>query len=254
MGGAVVREVVSRVITRVSVCGRHRCVRGARQSAQMDGRMPHTRVIYLIAALLFTPPAVAEADPCAVSFGDVDASAEATVVDVQCVIVTLLWSLGDANPPLPHCLVGPLSSADLSCDGTVSVSDALLAIGATLGEELNAALDTDANGCPDACAPPECTTPDWTLSAPLSTLSAVEPESGLGALFPLAPNEIAPAPAEVHCAAPPCPTSPAAPMRWRCSICLKMPTSKIPTGSCCAPDQRRCRGIMHECEKLRRRR
>ncbi len=90
-------------------------------------------------------------DPCA-ALGDVDASGTVSVVDTQCVVLTILASLGSTSAPL--CLYGPPFVADLDCSGTVDVADAALSVRYALGLPLDAALDADGNACPDACQAP----------------------------------------------------------------------------------------------------
>ncbi len=113
-------------------------------------------VCAVAAALVGTTAATAHAASCA-TWGDVDGSGGVDVIDVQCAVLTTLWSLGGPGAALPHCVVASgVFAADLDCDHLVQVDDVQLAIGGALGIPLAAALDANGNACPDACeAPPE---------------------------------------------------------------------------------------------------
>jgi hypothetical protein len=77
------------------------------------------------------------------------------VVDVQCSALTALWEISGVGAP-PGCLAsGDPADADLDCNGTVTVVDSLLVIQLVLGMPFNESLDSNGNGCIDACeAPP----------------------------------------------------------------------------------------------------
>lgn len=88
---------------------------------------------------------------CLTPPGDVNASGNTNVSDVQCAIQTNLAVLGGGGAAPPACLGGPVDVVDGNCDGSVTVADVTLVISAALGIPLSAALDADADGCPDAC-------------------------------------------------------------------------------------------------------
>lgn len=76
------------------------------------------------------------------------------VVDVQCVILMVLWSLGGQIGDTPTCLAVPGSPAivpDHNCDGVISVSDVIIATQFALASPLNEGLDANENDCVDAC-------------------------------------------------------------------------------------------------------
>lgn len=93
-----------------------------------------------------------ELSVCDGLFGDVNYSGAVNVADVQCSTLTVLWILGGKVLTQPSCLgvVGP-EAANLNCQTGVDIADVMLAIGAVLGAPLALELDTDLNGCPDAC-------------------------------------------------------------------------------------------------------
>lgn len=86
--------------------------------------------------------------------GDLNASGDVDVVDVQCAILTTLWKLGGKAGDAPACLAGPVVLADVQCDGTVDVVDVVQLIITALGQPLGPGIDADGDGCPDNCAAP----------------------------------------------------------------------------------------------------
>jgi hypothetical protein len=105
---------------------------------------------------------------CADPPGDVTQDGTATVVDVQCVIIVALWTLGGGEPGAPDeptCVGGDVGAADIDCSASVDVTDAILDIQLVLGQSLDPSTDGDGNGCPDACdaqAPVDCCDPTDT--------------------------------------------------------------------------------------------
>ena len=88
-----------------------------------------------------------------VVFGDADGSGGPDVVDVQCNILIALFQLKiDSDAPPPQCAAGPMESSDLDCDGSVTVTDVILTVRAALDVGLSPDIDSDGDGCPDACA------------------------------------------------------------------------------------------------------
>ncbi|NUN13991.1 MAG: lamin tail domain-containing protein [Myxococcales bacterium] len=91
---------------------------------------------------------------CLTPPGDVDATGNATVADVQCLILVNLWSLDGQSGAVPGCLKIPGSPAivaDHNCDGVNNIADTLLAINFALKISLDPVLDANANQCVDAC-------------------------------------------------------------------------------------------------------
>lgn len=101
-------------------------------------------------------PAAGFGAVCAEPPGDVNGDSMTTVTDAQCAILTAVVSLGGQAPPTCLPLKGDgtlhLLRADLSCDGVVTVADVLLVIQHTLGAGLPPQIDTNGDGCVDACA------------------------------------------------------------------------------------------------------
>jgi hypothetical protein len=93
-----------------------------------------------------------EAVACTVG-GDLNASGDTTVPDVQCAILLNLWTIQGATGPTPACLLVPLAGADMDCSGDVSVVDVTLNIALVLGNVFGPTIDADADLCHDACDP-----------------------------------------------------------------------------------------------------
>jgi hypothetical protein len=84
--------------------------------------------------------------------GDLDQSGTNDVVDVQCAIVTVLWNLNGADPgAVPGCLDSAPTATDVNCDASIDVTDITLIIQFALGAPLDPAIDSDQDGCHDAC-------------------------------------------------------------------------------------------------------
>ncbi len=75
--------------------------------------------------------------------GDVTGDGGVNVVDVQCVVLTVV------SAQVPACAA---LSPDVNCDGATNVTDAVLDAQFALALPLAAAIDADGDGCPDACA------------------------------------------------------------------------------------------------------
>lgn len=104
----------------------------------------------VVVGLLAAAPALASS--CPDPLGDVNGNGVRNVVDLQCSIVTSLFQLmAMPGDPPPSCLGGAVSNADVDCTGAVNISDAQLIATLILGDSISAAIDGDANGCPDAC-------------------------------------------------------------------------------------------------------
>ncbi len=102
-------------------------------------------------AVYFSFPVGAFAE-CLDPPGDLNGNGVSDVVDVQCSILTALNVLNNGPAsPMPPCLNGALSTADLDCGNGVNVADVLLTIQYSLGVNLSIAIDADLNGCPDLC-------------------------------------------------------------------------------------------------------
>ena len=65
---------------------------------------------------------------CLDPVGDLDGSGVTNVVDVQCELIAILWTLGGEAGAPPTCISGPATHADVSCDNQTSVVDAVLLI------------------------------------------------------------------------------------------------------------------------------
>ncbi len=109
------------------------------------------RMARLAALVALGLPLRVAAVPCALPFGDLDGSGTTTVVDVQCGILVVLWTLADQQGPPPTCASGGPMSADVSCDAHIDVTDVQMLVSAALDLPWSADVDADGNGCPDAC-------------------------------------------------------------------------------------------------------
>ena len=104
--------------------------------------------LVLAAVLAVATPGARAA--CPTPPADVNGDDATDVVDVQCVILTTLWTLGPTGDP-PGCLAGEPSLADLECGGSVDVADVVVAIRLVLGLPLSPAMDANGDLCADAC-------------------------------------------------------------------------------------------------------
>lgn len=108
-----------------------------------------------LALALMAGPAAGHAATCGPTLGDVNGDLTKSVVDAQCGLLAVLWSLGGESGAPPSCLVS-LDEADQNCDATVNVVDVQLVIAQVLGVPLTSSLDANADGCPDACETAAC--------------------------------------------------------------------------------------------------
>lgn len=108
----------------------------------------------LMLVVMASSPALAQ---CTDDFGDLNGDSNTNVVDTQCAIIVALWDIAGQIDPLPAC-ASSAEAGDLSCDGNLNVVDVQLFITLALGGTFSPALDSDNNGCPDACEliDPEC--------------------------------------------------------------------------------------------------
>ncbi|NUN12744.1 MAG: hypothetical protein HUU55_03830 [Myxococcales bacterium] len=89
---------------------------------------------------------------CLSPAGDITGDGSATVVDVQCAILSALYDLGGQQGAPPGCIFGgDISRPDLNCDLEVTVVDVQVAISAVLGSKLDVSIDANANNCVDTC-------------------------------------------------------------------------------------------------------
>ncbi|GMV40124.1 MAG: hypothetical protein AMXMBFR64_18400 [Myxococcales bacterium] len=104
---------------------------------------------WLLVLVVLTLPSPEARAACLSPPGDVNGSGATDVVDVQCLILTTLWTL--AGGEVPTCLAGPPATADLECSGVVDVVDVVAGIRLVLDLPLSVAMDQNGDGCPDAC-------------------------------------------------------------------------------------------------------
>lgn len=83
-------------------------------------------------------------------FGDITKDGKLNVVDLQCMTLTLHWTITTPQGPPPAC-VGDPSEADLNCDGKVTVVDFQLLLKLLKGDGVSPRLDRDNDGVPDTC-------------------------------------------------------------------------------------------------------
>jgi hypothetical protein len=108
--------------------------------------------------------AQAQSQSCLIPAGDVDGSGLTNVSDVQCFILTGLWSLsgtiGAGTEPacLSNAIYGAANAnldyilgADVNCDGNNDVSDVQLSIFLALKQKLPSAIDQNQDDCVDLC-------------------------------------------------------------------------------------------------------
>ena len=82
--------------------------------------------------------------------GDVNGTISTNILDVQCGILALLAEAA-ASGAVPPCLANGLSDADINCDGSLNVTDTQALTLMALQINLPSGLDSNENGCPDAC-------------------------------------------------------------------------------------------------------
>lgn len=108
-------------------------------------------IAFSLAALL---TAVDGRGACLDPPGDVTGDGSSTVVDVQCSVLAVLWSIAGQVGPPPGCIASvgsPAVRVDHNCDGIVNVLDATLGVVWSLNAELPESLDMDSDSCVDAC-------------------------------------------------------------------------------------------------------
>ena len=122
------------------------------RNAKMD-----TGVVLLVLAMLFVLLTGSTANAiCVDPPGDVTEDGSADVLDVQCVVLTLLWTMDSHNLPLPVCLNGNYFRADVTCNEWANVADAQIVISIALGLPLSPILDSNGDKCPDTCGDVFC--------------------------------------------------------------------------------------------------
>jgi cysteine-rich repeat protein len=109
---------------------------------------------------MFVGPA-ASASPCdAGLLGDIDENGVVNVLDVQCGIHSALYAFAPpGSATFPGCLGAGavILDVDLNCTGATDVGDILLLVQVALNASglgagsLDASIDANADGCPDAC-------------------------------------------------------------------------------------------------------
>ena len=113
--------------------------------------------------------------------GDITGDGKADVVDVQCTIISALYSQApDAGVELLDCLGGlpNQSISDLSCSGETNVVDVIMSLTYALGDPLNPDLDSNGNDCHDACENlVELVATDVGAPEPSYELQDLQPES-----------------------------------------------------------------------------
>lgn len=125
----------------------------------MNRSLHATCFALLILMALRSPPSARAS--CAPIPGDLDGIGGMNVVDVQCGIVTTLWSLGGGGS-VPACLAGgDVQLADVNCDGVPNVIDVQALILLALDLPLAPGADADGDGCVDACVAPPELSPRW---------------------------------------------------------------------------------------------
>lgn len=91
-------------------------------------------------------------------WGDVNMSGAVNAADALCtLLVSLAEIVNPADPSYPPCLTAASPIADVTCDASVSVADAVVVVQLAIGLPLAVELDGDVDGCPDTCvgcAPP----------------------------------------------------------------------------------------------------
>lgn len=97
-------------------------------------------------------PSPSNAGQCLSPVGDVNGNGATNIVDVQCLILTSLWSLNNQEGLPPDCIAGAPDTADVNCDFQLSVVDVQVLVNLALGSPLSSQIDGDKDGCPDACS------------------------------------------------------------------------------------------------------
>lgn len=84
-------------------------------------------------------------------FGDISGSPFVNVADATCALLYSLYEISGSVGDPPSCLKSSSLLVDVTCDGSADVGDALVIVNAALGLPLDAGLDSDGDGCPNAC-------------------------------------------------------------------------------------------------------
>ncbi len=100
-------------------------------------------------------------------YADVTCEGAINIVDVQCIILTMVWDFSLANISPPKCLaefasLDQLASvgssiedlADLDCNGSITIADIQVGVALAVGQPLSVQIDADGDQRHDACLPP----------------------------------------------------------------------------------------------------
>jgi len=119
---------------------------------------------------------------CTDLVGDLNASNEVDVTDVQCAILSTLSTLSPApDDTLLECVGGDPSLADVNCDSSVNIVDVLLTISRAIDAPIPFPADSNGNGCPTLCDAPATVV---GMPEVLWTLLDYQPESaGFNTLY-----------------------------------------------------------------------
>lgn len=90
-----------------------------------------------------------EQAPQCVWNGDLNTSGETNINDVQCALLITLASIG--SNPMPTCAGDTVYLSDLDCNFVTNVVDVNILISKALGTTLNSAIDSNGDGCTNAC-------------------------------------------------------------------------------------------------------
>jgi hypothetical protein len=85
--------------------------------------------------------------------GDVNLDGTVDVIDLQCSANVALWKLQSSVGPIPECAGDMPWTTDVNCDGQTDVVDFLLGVHIALALPMGPAMDNNADGIPDPCAP-----------------------------------------------------------------------------------------------------
>lgn len=137
----------------------------------MTKQWTRARAAGVVAAVATLAGASAAASAqCMDPIGDITGDGATDVVDVQCAVLSALYSLApELGGALLVCASGDPLAADVDCSMAVDVVDVSVAIVAALGTVLPEAIDGDGDLCPDACqlstdpTDPGAPFPQWAL-------------------------------------------------------------------------------------------
>lgn len=128
-------------------------------------------------AVILGLPVHASAD-CPAVVGDVNGDGQTDVIDAQCAILTVLWTINGQNGSAPACLgPGGPGATDVDCTNGSNIADVQLIVLLSFGQPLSPVLDADGDLCPNACE--DGTPPTVIITSPVdfalfSTKSPVE--------------------------------------------------------------------------------